>query len=505
MVDFLIKYQSEIGLAAALIAILLFFFGVFRWLIFRNKPIKIEVANPEALAPPPRANLIEMTQREFIALTKEWRDQAYAERDKAHGAERAALEDKIADLNRQLANPEEALAQLHARILQLEETLDGLGNNISSDRITAAKATMERGDFSLADALFAEVEAREELAVQNTASAAFGRGEVAEAEIRWPDAAIHYARAAKLNETFENLRKASDFSQRSGEYEQAAYFSARLVKLARANKNQEQLSSALNEQALNLRSLAHYNEAEALFFEALEIDLATLGEGHPSYATSLNNLAGVVEAQGRFPEAEGLYRQALDITRATIGEGRLSYAVRNNLAIVVQAQGRFPEAEGLYRQALDFNRATIGERHPDYATGLNNLADVVKAQGRHSEAEGLCRQALAIDGATVGEGHLSYATRLNNLAAVVEAQGRYTEAEGHYRQALDICRATIGEGHPSYAICLGNLGSCLAAQGKPEEARTLLTQALAIFRATLPADHPHITETLNRIANLPTP
>ncbi|MBK6466443.1 MAG: hypothetical protein IPF96_05830 [Rhodobacter sp.] len=92
--DFLIKYQSEIGLAAALIAIFLFLFGFFRWLVLRNKPLKIEVANPEALTPPPRANLIEMTQREFIALTKEWRDQAYAERDKAHGAERAALEEK---------------------------------------------------------------------------------------------------------------------------------------------------------------------------------------------------------------------------------------------------------------------------------------------------------------------------------------------------------------------------------------------------------------------------
>ena len=247
--DFLIKYQSEIGLAAALIAIFLFLFGFFRWLVLRNKPLKIEVANPEALAPPPRANLIEMTQREFIALTKEWRDQAYAERDKAHGAERAALEEKIADLNRQLANPEEALAQLHAKILRLEETLDSLGNNISSDRITAAKAAMEQGDFSLADALFAEVEAREELAVQNTARAAFGRGEIAEAEVRWLDAAKHYARAATLAPDFDRLYKATHFAINAGRYDQADHFATDLVAIARASQTPENLSRALDRRA----------------------------------------------------------------------------------------------------------------------------------------------------------------------------------------------------------------------------------------------------------------
>ena len=85
------------------------------------------------------------------------------------------------------------------------------------------------------------------------------------------------------------------------------------------------------------------------------------------------------------------------------------------------------------------------------------------------------------------------------------AQNRFPEAESLYRQAHGIDRIELGEGHPDCAIDLGNLGSCLAAQDKPEEARPLLTQALEIFRATLPPDHPHITETLNRIANLPTP
>ena len=548
MVEFFFQHQVAISILGTLVTVGGAGFGVISWLIFRNKPLRIEVANPEALTPPPRANLIEMTQREFIALTKEWRDQAYAERDKTHGAERTVLEDKIADLNRQLVDPEEALAQLHAKILRLEETLDGLGNNISSDRITAAKAAMEQGDFSLADALFAEVEAREELAVQNTARAAFGRGEVAEAEIRWPDAATHYARAATLAPNFERLYKATDFAVNAGRYDQADRFATDLVASARRSESPQNLSLALdrlatvfhrkgnlttaealfsealeiartklgevhpafairlNNLALLVQAQGRYAEAERLFRQALDIGRATLGEAHPAYAIRLSNLAGAIKAQGRYAEAEPLYRQALDIGRATLGEAHPAYAIRlSNLAGVVEAQGRYAEAEPFYRQALDIGRATLGEAHPVYAILLGNLAGVVQAQGRYAEAEALFRQAIDIARTTPGEGHPDYATHLNNLAGVVQAQGRFADAEPLYRQALDVGRATIGEGHPDYAIRLVNLASCLTAQGKPEQARAPLDQALAIFLATLPADHPQIAKTLRRIAVLPGP
>ena len=99
---------------------------------------------------------------------------AQAELEKAHGAERQQLQDKIDELNRRLANPEEALAQQHAKILDLEARLERLGNRIGGDRLNAAREALHAGEFTLADDIFAEIDAARELDVQEAASAAFG-------------------------------------------------------------------------------------------------------------------------------------------------------------------------------------------------------------------------------------------------------------------------------------------------------------------------------------------
>jgi len=450
----------------------------------------------------PQGDVLSMDQHLTILQKRE--EQLEAKLSTAHAEEKDLLQRQITELQAQIANPAESLAKAQKRIADLEALLDREANQIGADRIAEAKAALEQGDYSLADDIFAEIEAKNELAVQETARAAYGRGEVAEAEVRWADAAGFYERSAELHPSFEALQKASDYCERAGRYEAALTWSARLVSFAKQHESQERYSIALNEHALNSKSLGRYAEAEELYRDALEIGRATIGEGHPSYAIRLSNLAGAVEAQGRYAEAEGLYREALEIDRATIGEGHPSYAIHlNNLANVVRAQGRYAEAEGLFREALEIDRATIGEGHPDYAIDLNNLAGVVEDQGRYDEAEGLYREALEIGRATIGAGHPSYAIRLNNLANVVRAQGRYAEAEGLYREALEIDRATIGERHPQYATRLNNLAGVLVNQGQPEAARPLFEEALEIFRATLPPDHPHIAGVEGHIAKLP--
>ncbi|MEJ6479545.1 MAG: tetratricopeptide repeat protein, partial [Octadecabacter sp.] len=347
-------------------------------------------------------------------------DDAIAERDKLHGSERAILEDKIAELGRRLANPEEALAQQHAIIIALEEKLARFGNTIGGDRIADAKAALEQGDYSIADDIFAEIEANNDLAVQESARAAYGRGEVAEAEIRWHDAYAHYKRASNLDDTTDHLKAYARMTWRLAKGDEAITVQEGLV-----------------------------NRAKSEF-----------GDRSPEYATQLNNLAEVVRAQGRFPEAETLYREALEIGRATIGTEHPDYATNlNNLAGVVQAQGRFTEAEVLYREALEIDRTTIGMGHPDYAKHLNNLAGAVEAQGRFPEAEALYREALKIDCATIGKGHPDYAIDLNNLAHCLLAQGRPTEAQPLLEQALKIMQATLPADHPYIADVQASLAA----------------------------------------------
>ncbi|WP_300055959.1 tetratricopeptide repeat protein [uncultured Roseobacter sp.] len=445
-----------------------------------------------------------LSEEGFLALLERRETEIRADVDRAHTAEQEVLRAQLAEIEYQKANLNTAYAETLQDLRDLRLRLADFKGQVPRDRLEAAQAALYAGERDEADALLAELEDQMQNSVKLAAEAATTRGQIAEQEIRWADAANHYARAARLDPSFNSLHSARTFVWLSGSYAQAAQLGKDLLALARAEGDQLQLSVALNEHGLTLNAQGEFAEAEALYREALEIDRLTIGEEHPDHAIHLSNLAAVVLAQGRYEEAESLQRQALQIGRATIGEEHPTYAIHlNQLARVVRVRGRFEEAEGLLRRALEIDRATIGEGHPEYATRLHNLADVVQAQGRIEEAEGLIRNALEIDRATIGEGHPAYAARLNGLALIVQAQGRFEEVERFYREALKIGRATIGEGHLDYAIRLGNLGQLLGQQGKTAEAREMLQQAMEIFRATLPPDHPFLAETQRRIGALP--
>ncbi|WP_272005687.1 tetratricopeptide repeat protein [Roseovarius sp. ZX-A-9] len=491
ILGFLSDYAIPLGALAAILAIIETVFAPFRKAFRKVETVELGRESREALSAPKAKDGPALTVTEFIRIRRELKSELVTELAQASQGEKQQLRARIAELESQIADPEPALAEAKKRITELEALLERSGNEIGGDRLTEARNALEQGDYSIADDLFAEIEARREMEVQEAARAAYGRGEIAEAEVRWADAAAHYARAARLHPEFDSLYNAVDFSQLAGEYQRAERMAEDLVALARQNADDVALSRALDRQATILWRLERNSEAEPIYREALGIDRSTIGEEHPNYATRLNNLALVVAAQDRNEEAEELYREALKIIRATIGAGHPAYATHlNNLALVVQAQGRHAEAEGLYREVLEIDRATIGEGHPGYATDLNNLAYAVQAQGCHAEAEGLYREALEIDRATIGTGHPDYATHLNNLALVVAAQGRHAEAEGLYREALKIDLATIGEGHPGYATDLNNLAGAVQAQGRHAEAEGLYCEALEIAERTLGPDHP---------------
>ena len=496
----LVEHALVLGAVAALVAIGAAILAVVKWGVpFFSKKPPAPIHSPET--PPAGAKL---TIAEFIEIRRQMRANLLEELKIADPSEAVILRARVDELERQIADPDPALAAALEENARLKARLTREGNLIGADRLRAASAAVDRLDYRLADDIFAEIEERQKIEVQIAARAAFGRGEIAEAEVRWHDAATHYARAASLDSKAETLRKAAHFAQLAGEYARAERLAADYLALARAGDDPKTLSLALDGCASVAWLLGRHEEAEGMFCEALAIVHALLGEGHPDYGARLNNLGNVVQAQGRHAEAERLFRQGLEIGRATLGERHPDYATRlNNLGNVVQAQGRHTEAEELFRQALEIGRATIGERHPDYAIRLNNLGSVVLAQGRHAEAEELFREALEIGRATMGEKHPDYAIRLNNLGSVVRSQGRLAEAEGLYRKSLEIGRATIGAGHPDYARCLLNLGAVLAEMKRFDEASEMLNDSLTILRATLPPDHPNIAQVEQSLANLP--
>ncbi len=286
----------------------------------------------------------------------------------ASEGERARLEAEKAEIARRLADVEGALKEREEKIHKLEALLDRAGNEIGGDRLAEARAALRQGDFSKADDLFAEIEAREQMAVQSAARAAYGRGEIAEEQVRWADAAAHYGRAAGLDQTFDTLYKAREFAWRAGDNTRAAGFGEELIRVAREEFGDEstELATALNEHALTIDALGKYAEAESLYRQALEIGEKTIGTEHPNYAIRLNNLANLLHAMGRHDEAEPLYRQALEIDANTIGTEHPDYATRlSNLALLLHDKGRHGEAGPLYVEALEILRAKLGPDHPN--------------------------------------------------------------------------------------------------------------------------------------------
>lgn len=92
-----------------------------------------------------------------------------------HQAELILLQQQIAELQRRLDNPEQVQQELLNTIAKLEGTLTREVNDIGEARMTEAREALDAGDFSVADGIFAEIEAREQLAVERIARAAFAQ------------------------------------------------------------------------------------------------------------------------------------------------------------------------------------------------------------------------------------------------------------------------------------------------------------------------------------------
>ncbi|MEZ5751133.1 MAG: tetratricopeptide repeat protein [Paracoccaceae bacterium] len=495
--NFLSDHATLLQALAAVVAILLFIWGILRGVWRRSQPtapLKVEATLTQ---PPGDARL---TTAQFIAIRRQLREELVNELSTAHGEERAQLQARIDDLTAQLADPEGAFEKERQRLADLENRLLREGKEIGAEKLNAALETLREGRDDDAKALFEEIAARDALAVERVARAEFALGEIAEGRVDWRAAAAHYETAARLNPTYDTLIKAGEFLRRAGLHKQALAAEEELLRLSRAEFGpcNPKTATAMNNLAATCSALGDYKQAEPLYREALEIDRQALGERHPDYAIDLNNLASLLRVTGRVAEAEPLYREALEISREALGDRHPYYAIDlNNLASLLQATGRVAEAEPLFREALEIGRETLGDRHPDVATRLNNLALLLRATGRYAEAEPLFREALEIGRATLGDRHPDVAKSLNDLAGLLEDTGRVAEAEPLYREALEIRRETWGDRHPDVAQSLNNLAGLLWRTGRAMEAVPFLLEAVDIMIAALPAGHPN-TRTVAR-------
>ena len=258
--------------------------------------------------PPPPGGEVRLSVKDFQALLEEREQQGEQLLAQTHGDERRLLGNELTEVNRQLANIEPAYTEALQQIGELETALARLSDDSSDTQRAEIRAALETGDFSPADALLAEIEARTDGAAGRAAEAAFQRGHITAIQIKWGEAATHFAKAVRLNPTDDHLNAAGRFAARAAQYKPARRRFEELLELSHREHGERSPETArvLNNLARVLRATGQYAEAEPFHRQALEIVRTTLGAEHPAYAVSLNNLARVLQATGRYAEASGL-------------------------------------------------------------------------------------------------------------------------------------------------------------------------------------------------------
>ncbi len=279
---------------------------------------------------------------------------------------------------------------------------------MSKDKLAKAKSEIKAGNFSKADIFFAEAEAHEELTLQEFANVAFTRGEIAAHELRWKDAAEHYARAARLDPCFNNLIMAQRLAIDIGDYDSALFFGieAQKTAISEYGEDSEEHSTSLNNIGQTYRARGQNNKAEPLHREALRIRKKILGEDNRLTANSYSSLAGVYSSQGRYKEAEIFFKKALEIDIKILEADDIEIATAmNNLGTVYDYQEKYDDAEFYYQKALKIRKKSLTKNHPSIANSLNNLAVLYEKTNKSKGIELLYQRAIKILEGNFGSEH----------------------------------------------------------------------------------------------------
>jgi hypothetical protein len=141
-----------------------------------------------------------IAQHEQALLERE--QQVRQDLERAHRAEtkleRITLENELNAVQEQLQNLHNSYQDRIRLLEEAKQQLQALATGLSPEKLQAAKAALAQGDTTLADHLFAEVEALEQTGIERAAAAAYQRGKIAEDRIDYPTAYRHFQRAVQL-------------------------------------------------------------------------------------------------------------------------------------------------------------------------------------------------------------------------------------------------------------------------------------------------------------------
>ena len=264
------------------------------------------------------------------------------------------------------------------------------------------------------------------------------------------------------------------------------------------------LVNSLQFQALFLRRLGRYDEAEAIIRQllgSLDSQENPLRNDQCVKLKILSSSASVLEERGKYEEAEVQYQLVLKLAKGALGEENIwTLTYMNNLAIVLQRRGKYKEAENMHRQELELSKRIYGESDEATLKTIMNLASALRSRGKFDEAEDMQRTALRKN--TLGDEHPSTLRMQYNLAITLKDQGKLSECANLHRQVFATRVKVLGNEHPDVLASRNCVAIALKDSDKYDEAEKMLQTVLLQEESVLGKEHPFTLNTVHLLARL---
>jgi len=302
--------------------------------------------------------------------------------------------------------------------------------------------------------------------LNNIASLYFERGDLAQAEAM-------FSQAASMGEPEAALNLAS-ILRTEGRYAEAEQSARRALELREqaaegpgGERDNAKIAATLNLLGMVTTLQGRPGDAAAYLQRALTAAERDSTANRGALADILVNLGNAERLHGDLGNAQAHLQRALTLSQGE--ESVRTAAALNGMSLTARARGDFKQARTLGTRAVQTLRAAAGPEHPDYAASLANLAMIDQDLHDDRKARDLLVEALRIDQQKLGPDHPRIGVDLNNLGVVSTRLRDYASAESYFLRALE-AEGKRNPGSAQLALWTANLASLYSRQHRNAEA-----------------------------------
>ncbi|MEO1170990.1 MAG: tetratricopeptide repeat protein, partial [Myxococcota bacterium] len=210
-----------------------------------------------------------------------------------------------------------------------------------------------------------------------------------------------------------------------------------------------------------------------------------LGPSHPYTLTQLNNQALALKNLGRFAEAEAMLRQVVRERTEAYGPDNVDLSATHfNLAHALVLQERLEEALVSFEEAIRVG-SLAWPSSPRMGLFKVIYADALSRLGRSRQAETFFASGLALMPVNAdGSLHPLTARTRVRFAAFASERGRHPQALKTFVEVAPVLREVYGPDSRQYAECQWYHGLALQRAGRLEEGKATLLEAVNSLEAS---------------------